>query len=347
MIESHKSSSHGTGPFVSIEFFPPRTEVGIDSLFKVLSKLTLVPRSESPSPIPLFVDITWGAGGSTSELTIDLCKKAKTEYGANPNMHITCTNVDRATIDAALVTCREAGIVNLLALRGDPPVGQEVWTATEGGFTCARDLCQHIRNTHGDYFHITVAGYPEGHPTKMVLVSEGYDSLTEAEKGRCSFEIDGNGNESIYVCKDAEFKIEMEYLRSKIDAGASCVITQMFFDCTVFDTFVKECRAYGITVPIIPGLMCVTNYGGFKRMTTTCKTRVTRELMARAEAKKAADEDEGKGDTFKAFGVELGIEMSKHLMASKVDGLHYYTLNSSVATLQIISACGLDRKDKD
>ena len=159
-----------------------RTEVGIESLWKVLTKLSLVPTGESASPIPLFADFTWGAGGSTSDLTLDLCKKAKTEYNTNPNMHITCTNVDRNTIDDALKTCKEAGITNILALRGDPPVGQEVWTANEGGFTCARDLVKNIRATHGDFFHITVAGYPEGHPNKMSLVTDGYDSLSEAEK---------------------------------------------------------------------------------------------------------------------------------------------------------------------
>lgn len=343
LIMNHKNSTHGSAPFVSIEFFPPRTEVGIESLWKVLTKLTLVPTGESPSPIPLFADFTWGAGGSTSDLTLDLCKKAKTEYNTNPNMHITCTNVDRNTIDEALTTCKEAGITNILALRGDPPVGQEVWTATEGGFTCARDLVKHIRNTHGDFFHITVAGYPEGHPNKMSLVTDGYDSLSEAEKGRCSFEIDEQGNEKIYVCKDADYQLEMEYLQSKIEAGADCIITQMFFDCKVFDTFVANCRAAGIKIPIVPGIMCVSNYGGFKRMTTTCKTRVTKELLARVEAAKAADEDEGKGETFKKFGIQLGTEMSKHLIASKVDGLHYYTLNSSVATLEIVNAVGLSR----
>jgi methylenetetrahydrofolate reductase (NADPH) len=206
---------------------------------------------------------------------------------------------------------------------------------------------QHIRSNHGDLFHITVAGYPEGHPNTMSLVTEGYDSLTESEKGRCSFETDEEGNEKVFVCKDADFQVEMDYLKSKIAAGADCIITQMFFDCTVFDTFVAACRAQGITVPIIPGIMCVSNFGGFKRMTTTCKTRVPKELMARAEAKKAADEDEGKGETFKRFGIELGIEMTKHLIASQTVGLHYYTLNSSVATLEILSACGRDRKQKD
>jgi methylenetetrahydrofolate reductase (NADPH) len=155
---------------------------------------------------------------------------------------------------------------------------------------------------------------------------------------------------------------EMEYLKSKIDAGADCIITQMFFDCNVYDSFVSQCRLSGITVPIVPGIMCVTNYGGFKRMTTICKTRVTRELSARAIAIK--DDEEG----FKSFGIQLGVEMGKHLMTSKAPGmlsthsnnestptklmrmprpgLHFYTLNSSVATLEIVKSLGLDRQNR-
>ena len=315
-------------PFISIEFFPPKTELGVDSLFAVLKKLN--PYN------PLFVDFTWGAGGSTSDLTLELCVKAKERYGANPNMHLTCTNVNKEQIEKALEGCKKAGITNVLALRGDPPVGQEKWTATDGGFACARDLVEFIRREHGDYFHLTVAGYPEGHPTKMTLVEGGLGSLSPTEILRYSIEVDEDGNTQIFVCRDDDYERELQYLKSKIDAGAQCIITQMFFDTEVFGHFVTSCRRLGINVPIIPGLMCVSNYGGFKRMTKFCKTRVTLELAARMD--KLKDDEEA----FKRFGIDLGIEMSKRLIELGAPGLHYYTLNTSFTTLEILS--GLEKK---
>ena len=98
----------------------------------------------------LFIDVTWGAGGSTSTLTLDICKKAKDEIGVVPNMHLTCTNMEISTIEAALDECKSNGIKNILALRGDPPAGQQAWTAKEGGFTCAKDLVEYIKKTHGN-----------------------------------------------------------------------------------------------------------------------------------------------------------------------------------------------------
>jgi len=111
----------------------------------------------------------------------------------------------------------------------------------------------------------------------------------------------------------------------------------MFFDCAVFDYFVSRCRAIGISVPIIPGIMCVLNYGGFKRMTVMCKTRVPKELSARAAAVK--DDEEA----FKSFSIQLGTEMVTHLTASGVPGLHFYTLNTSAVTQGILEATGLNR----
>ena len=241
----------GTHTFVSIEFFPPKSAEGVDNLFATLRTLMQM------RPRPLFVDFTWGAGGSTSDLTLELCIKAK-ERGAIPNMHLTCTNMETSKIDAALRGCREHGITNVLALRGDPPAGQERWVAADGGFGCARDLVRHIREKHGDFFSIAVAGYPEGHPDSMREVGE-LEQLSQTEQGRAS----RRGS----VCLDADFKSELEYLRSKVEAGADFVVTQMFFDPEVYGSFVSACREHGITVPILPGIMCINSYGGFIRMT--------------------------------------------------------------------------------
>jgi methylenetetrahydrofolate reductase (NADPH) len=284
---------------------------------------------------PLFGDVTWGAGGSTSDLTVDLCIRAKDEIGLNPNMHLTCTNMEKSKIDAALASCRDSGIRNILALRGDPPVGQEAWTATEGGLACALDLVRYIRDQDTDnFFSIAVAGYPEGHPTAMTVVEGGVESLSETELGRYSFDVDAEGNETILVCRDEAFERELNYLKEKVDAGASLILTQMFFDAEVFGTFVKSCRAKGIHVPVVPGIMCISNYDGFKRMTKFCKSRVTKEMMARLDAVR------GDEAAVKELGITLGVELCQRLLEIGAPGLHFYTLNTSKVTTSIWDRLG-------
>ena len=117
---------------------------------------------------PTFCDITWGAGGSTADLTLDIAKRMQQEVGVECMMHLTCTNMEKDMVDKALAECKAAGIRNILALRGDPPKGQEKWTAVEGGFECGLDLVKYIRSQYGDYFGIAVAGYPEAHPEVIV-----------------------------------------------------------------------------------------------------------------------------------------------------------------------------------
>jgi methylenetetrahydrofolate reductase (NADPH) len=314
-------------PFMSVEFFPPKTDVGVTSLGKVMGEL----KKRSP----LFADVTWGAGGSTSELTLELCKRAKTEHGLNPNLHLTCTNMEMAKITEALEGCQAAGITNILALRGDPPAGQEAWTATEGGFTCALDLVKHIKKQYGDYFCVSVAGYPEGHPNAMTVVEGGTANLTPSELQRCAVDVDeATGQEVVTVCRDADYAAELRYLKEKVDAGAACIITQMFFDTAVFEAFVVACRGMGITVPIVPGIMMVSNYGGFTRMAKFCKTRVPAEM--KAELAPIKDDEEA----VKAFGLAFGVRMCKQLLAAGAVGLHFYTLNSSVLTGKICDQLG-------
>lgn len=167
---------------------------------------------------PLFSDVTWGAGGSTAELTLDIAKHLR-ETGHVSNMHMTCTNMEKdgdpkSAVHSALETAQKYGIRNIVALRGDPAAGQEEWKAAEGGFTCALDLVVYMREHFGDEFGISVAGYPEGHPNAISEIDDP-SSMSEAEKGRSSF-LDGK----TYTCKDADYEKEMEYLKKKIDAGA-------------------------------------------------------------------------------------------------------------------------------
>ena len=257
---------------------------------------------------PQFCDITWGAGGSTADLTQDIAIRMKKEVGVETMMHLTCTNMLPEKVTIALDKCKEAGIDNILALRGDPPKGQEKWEAVEGGFECALDLVKFIREKHGDYFGIGVAGYPEAHPDA--------------------------------ICEDPEqfaknYQGELEYLKKKIDAGGQMIITQLFYDVPNFLKFVKDCRNIGIQCPILPGIMPIQSYGGFMRMTGFCKTKVPQKILTTLEGIK------DQPDAVKQYGVHLGVEMAKELIANGVPGLHMYSLNQDKSVLGILAGLGM------
>jgi len=252
---------------------------------------------------PVFIDFTWGAGGVTSDLTPALCKKC-VDLGLVANMHLTCTNMPVEKVKIALDFCYSNGIRNIVALRGDPPAGQDRWKATEGGFTCGLDLVKHIRATYGDYFCITVAGYPEGHPDKI--------------------------DPAMGLCSEESMAEEIDYLKAKIDAGADFIITQLFYDNAFFFKFLERCKAKGITCPILPGLVPMLSYAGFKRMIGLCRTYVPPQLHERMEALKEDDA------AVKAYGVELITEMIRELIAAGVPHIHFYTLNLTPSTFAIL-----------
>jgi methylenetetrahydrofolate reductase (NADPH) len=267
-------------------------------------------------------------------------------FGANPNMHLTCTNMDEQLIITALDKCKAAGIPNILALRGDPPVGQDRWSASDKDFSCASDLVKYIQTHYDDFFSISVAGYPEGHPNAMVeMPADAVSSLSPSELGRYSMDtktVADGGDEAkeisiINVCSDANWIKEMEYLKSKIDIGGKAVITQMFFDVEVYGRFLQACGDYRIEVPIIPGIMLISNYGGFKRMIKFCKSRVPQTILDRMESLK--DDVEG----IKQYGIELGIEMCQRLKELGAPGFHFYTLNSSAVTIAVLEGLGFHR----
>ena len=287
LAEREKSAE----PWVAFEYFPPRTADGVANLYKRFRRMS--------SQKPAYADVTWGAGGTSSDLTLELCVKMKDEYGMEPNMHLTCTNMPVDLIGKALDGCRAADIRNIVALRGDAPKGAAEWTASDGGFKCALDLVVHMRKEYGDFFHISVAGYPEGHPNAITKVADP-STLSESEKTRLVTRPDGD-----WVCRDADYAGELAYLKKKVDAGADMIITQMFFDSNVFLKFVKDCRAAGIQVPIQPGIMLVQSYVGFMRMTELCKSRVPLAVAAALEEVKDSDAD------VKKVGLQLGLRMCK------------------------------------
>lgn len=282
-----KCKDDETFPFFSLEFFPPKTE---EALFNLQQRIERMSQSLGP----LFIDLTWGAGGSTFKESLELSSWIEQYSGCEVMMHLTLTNISLDVIDQALSKAKEAGICNILALRGDPPRGQERWTHSVENFQYARDLVRYIREKHGNYFGICVAGYPEGH--------------TE--------------------CSDVD--ADIANLKSKVDAGADFIITQLFYDVDVFLKFVSKCREVGINCPILPGIMPIQSYQGFHRMVSMCKVSVPQYILDKLEEIKSDD------DQVKAFGVEVAVQMCKKLLANGIQGLHFYTLNLERSVTKII-----------
>ncbi|KAI8587277.1 methylenetetrahydrofolate reductase-domain-containing protein [Geranomyces variabilis] len=272
--------------FWSFEYFPPKTEAGVINLYDRMERMyTLGPE---------FIDVTWNAGGSSSDVTMQVCTTAQSVYGLETCMHLTCTNMPREKIDVALKDAKAAGIQNILALRGDPPRGELNWTKCETGFSYAGDLVKYIREQYGDYFCIGVAGYPEGH-------TENPDNDED-----------------------------MKHLKAKCDAGADYIVTQLFYDVDIFLKWYAECRNVGITVPILPGLMPIQNFGGFKRMTSLCKTYVPQEIYNALEPIKEDDK------AVKDYGVQLAVNMCNKMKENGIRGFHFYTLNLERSTRLIL-----------
>merc|ERR1719326_2633463 len=322
MISEWKSKTDA--PFVSFEYFPPKTPEGVEKLHSTIEVMA--------KQDPLFMDFTWGAGGTTSELTLDLSTSAQEKHGVMVNMHLTCTNQVKEKCDFGLDGAKKAGICNIVALRGDPPKGQERWEVTEGGFACALDLVKYMRASYGSEFSIQVAGYPEGHPDRITKVSEMTRPLSDREKMRL---VDVDGEQ--FVCTDENYAIELDYLKQKCDAGGDVIITQLFYDMDVFKAWVADLRGAGITAPIFPGIMPLNAAGGFKRMTGFCKTRIPPAMAAKV-AELSGDD---KKEEFVEYGLQYLTDMCKQLVASKlVPGLHFYALNQSKRTFEIMERLG-------
>jgi methylenetetrahydrofolate reductase (NADPH) len=228
-------------PVFSFEFFPPKTQEGERNLYAALAELKTLD--------PSFVSVTYGAGGSTREKTIEIVKRIRDEYGLEAMAHFTCVGATVAELRATLEEMREAGIDNVLALRGDPPVGQQAWVKTDGGLEYSRELVELISTDFE--FAIGAACFPETH---IHAVSPEAD---------------------------------LEYLREKVRAGADFLITQLFFDNACYFDFIERARAIGIEVPIIPGVMPITRVGQVERMAAMCGASIPdalrRELHARGE----------------------------------------------------------------
>ncbi|KAJ5911989.1 Methylenetetrahydrofolate reductase 1 [Penicillium subrubescens] len=248
---------------------------------------------------PSFIDITWGAGGHLSDLTCEMVGVAQSVYGLETCMHLTCTDMPLEKVDQALQAAYKAGCTNILALRGDPPRDKETWEATENGFRYAKDLVKYIREKYGNHFDIGVGGYPEG--------------------------ADDNSDVDLLI----------DHLKEKVDAGSTFVITQMFYDVDLFIEWVKKCRAKGITVPIIPGIMPIQQYASFIRRSNWTKARVPPEWMEALEPVKNDDA------AVREIGKRLIADMCRKLMAFGLNHLHFYTMNLAQATKLVLEELGL------
>lgn len=215
----------------------------------------------------------------------------------------------------------------------------------DSGFSCALDLVKYIKQYEKqekieNFFSISVAAYPEGHPNTINKFGEVENEndevdfskfkLTDSEKERVV-----QVGKELFVCSDADYENELKYLKEKVDAGANMIVTQMFYDAEVFISFMKKCRQIGIKVPIIPGIMCVTNYNGFKKMGALCKTRCPTEVKSIFE--KAKDSS----DNMKAAGIKVAANMCKKLLAAGVPGLHFYTLNLDEVVVGVLNELDL------
>ena len=278
----------GGQPSFSFEFFPPRTEDGERNLAAALDELSGMD--------PTFVSVTYGAGGTLAQRqkTIDIVASIKADHGLEAMAHFTCVGATVEELRSTLELMRDAGIENVLALRGDPPQGQDEWTATEGGLRYSRELIELIRTEYD--FTIGAACFPEVH--------------IHAESAEA----------------------DLRYLKEKVDAGARFLITQLFFDNNYFYDFVARAREIGIDVPIIPGIMPITNYQQITRITSLCGSVIPAHLVAELDLR--VDNPQAVTD----FGVAYATLQCADLLAKGAPGIHFYTLNRSPATRAILSA---------
>src|SRR5918997_544836 len=273
-------------PVFSFEFFPPKTDEGLTNLRETLAVLS--------GDEPDFVSVTYGALGSTRDTTIDIVKWIKQDLGIEAMAHFTCVGATVDELRATLDEIEAAGVENVLALRGDPPAGEEQWIQTPGGLEYSTELIELLAANYP--FAVGAAAFPEVHP--------------QAESPES----------------------DIRFLKAKQDAGASFLITQLFYDNDFYFDFVERARAGGVTVPIIPGIMPVTSFRNIKRITELCKS----EIPAPFEHELVAREDDD--DAVQDLGVAYATLQCVDLLARGAPGIHFYTLNRSPATRAILAA---------
>lgn len=271
---------------VSFEFFPPKTPEGIEKLRAVRQQLYALQ--------PQFCSVTYGAGGSTQDGTLQAVQ-AILDEGQQGASHFTCVGASRDSVREKLALFQSMGVRRLVALRGDLPSGY----GSMGEFRYAADLVAFIRAETGDHFHLEVAAYPEMHPQAR---------SPEAD---------------------------LQAYAAKVKAGANSAITQFFFNADAYFRFVDEARRLGAEVPVVPGIMPITNASGLLRFADSCGAEVPRWIRLRLQG--LGDDAAG----IRAFGLDVVTRLCEQLLAAGAPGLHFYTMNQSTATLEICRRLGL------
>ena len=246
---------------------------------------------------PDYVTCTYGAGGSTRDKTLQIVSEIKKHFQLPVASHLTLVNSTQDDLRKYLQRAKDAAVDHIVALRGDPPSGQSQFRSVTGGLHYANELVALIREEF-DNFGIAVAGYPETHVEALSADSD------------------------------------MENLKRKVDAGANVVITQLFYDNDDFFRFRDRCQASQINVPIVPGILPVTNLQQVKRITALCGAKLPESLVTRLT------EQESDADWHYQVGIEHAVNQTQRLLDAKVDGLHFYVLNKSTATSTILENVG-------
>ena len=272
------------GPVFSFEFFPPRSPEAVERLYATARELRALD--------PTFVSVTYGAGGSTRELTVELVTRMKDELHLETMAHLTCVGHTKEELAEVLDRLAAGGIENVLSLRGDPPKGETRFVRPAGGFGHAQELTRFIKERYS--FCVAGAAYPETH------------------------------------IEAADAESDLRHLKEKVDGGAEFLITQLFFEPDDYFRFVERARKVGIEVPIIPGLMPVTNVAQIHRFTSMCGARVPESLRDLLDRVK--DDDQA----VIAVGVEWSSDQGRRLLAGGAPGLHFYTLNRSHSSQMVV-----------
>lgn len=270
----------------SIEFFPPKTPEGVEKLRQTRRQLAQLK--------PRFFSVTFGAGGSTRDRTLETALEIQAE-GLQAAPHLSCIGSTRESIRQILETYRAHGIRHIVALRGDLPSGM----ADPGEFRYASDLVAFIREVTGDWFEIEVAAYPEVHPQAR------------------------------------NYREDLLNFKRKVDAGANGAITQYFYNADAYFNFVDDCQALGITLPIVPGIMPISNYAQLARFSSACGAEIPRWLAKKLECYQ--DDTEA----IRAFGLDVVTDLCERLLAGGAPGLHFYTLNQAGLTATLWQRLGL------
>ncbi len=247
---------------------------------------------------PSFITCTYGAGGSTQETTLEIVSRVRREFKLPVATHLTCVGRTVEQLRDYLRAARESDIENVVALRGDPPRGDTEFRPVEGGLRHANELVALVRGEFSE-FGIAVAGYPETHQE----APSPEDDLAN--------------------------------LKRKVDSGADVVITQLFYDNDDFFRFRDRCRAMGVRVPIVPGLLPVTNFAQIQRITSLCGAKLPAEFVRRLEAAG------GDADAQFAVGIEFATKQTQGLVDAGVPGVHFYVLNRSEAAAEVLNTVSL------